>query len=73
VSVDGTVEGATADAVVRVDVIPTSPEGGDSVLVRPDVTGRFSASLWYSTSIRGAVGALFGDDCRRGRRRYCSL
>lgn len=65
VSVDGTVEPAIADAVVRVDVLPTMPEGGDSVLVRPDAAGRFSASLWYSTSIKGPVGALFGDDCSR--------
>jgi hypothetical protein len=35
------------------------------VNVWPDAEGRFSASLWYSTSIRGPVGAIFGDDCTR--------
>src|SRR5262245_65157742 len=65
VSVDGTVEPYVAGAMVRVDVEPTSPTGGDSVNVWPDADGRFSASIWYSTSIKGPVGALFGDDCTR--------
>ena len=65
VSVDGTVEPYVAGAMVRVDVQPTSPYGGDSVVVWPDADGRFSASLWYSTSIKGPVGAVFGDDCTR--------
>jgi hypothetical protein len=65
ISVDGTVEPSVPDAVVRVDILPAAPEGADSVLVRPDASGRFTASLWYSTSIRGPVGSLFGDDCSR--------
>jgi len=65
VSVDGTVEPYVAGAMVRVDVEPTSPAGGDSVNVWPDADGRFSASLWYSTSIKGPIGAVFGDDCTR--------
>jgi hypothetical protein len=65
VSVDGTADPGVADALVRVDVHPAAPQGGDSILVRPDAEGRFSASLWYSTSANGPVGSLFGDDCTR--------
>ena len=65
VTVDGTVEPPVAGALVRLEAQPSAGSGRDSAAVWPDADGSFSAFLWYSTSVKGDVGALFGDDCSR--------
>jgi hypothetical protein len=65
ISVDGAVEPLVAGALVRLEAQPSAGNGRDSDSVWPDADGGFSALLWYSTSIKGDVGALFGDDCSR--------
>jgi hypothetical protein len=65
VTVDGIVEPPVAGALVRLEAQPSAGNGRDSVAVWPDADGSFSVSLWYSTSVKGDVGALFGDDCSR--------
>jgi len=65
ITVDGTVEPPISGALVRLEAQPSAGSGRDSDAVWPDADGSFSASLWYSTSAKGAVGALFGDDCSR--------
>jgi hypothetical protein len=65
ITVDGTVEPPVAGALVRLEAQPSAGNGRDSDAVWPDADGSFSASLWYSTSVKGEVGALFGDDCSR--------
>lgn len=65
ISVDGAVEPPVAGALVRLEAQPSAGNGRDSDAVWPDANGAFSASLWYSTSVKGDVGALFGDDCSR--------
>jgi len=65
ITVDGTVEPPVAGALVRLEAQPSRGNGRDSDAVWPDANGSFSASVWYSTSVKGEVGALFGDDCSR--------
>jgi hypothetical protein len=65
ITVDGNVEPPVADAVVRIEAQPSTGNGRDSQDVWPDANGSFSAVLWYSTSAKGEVGAIFGDDCTR--------
>ena len=65
ITVDGTVEPPVAGALVRLEVQPSAGNGRDSEAVWPDANGSFSASVWYSTSAKGDVGALFGNDCSR--------
>lgn len=65
VTVDGNVEPPVAGALVRLEAQPSAGKGRDSEAVWPDANGGFSATLWYSTSAKGDVGALFGDDCSR--------
>jgi hypothetical protein len=65
ITVDGTVEPPVAGALVRLEAQPSAGNGRDSDAVWPDANGSFSALLWYSTSVKGDVGALFGDDCSR--------
>jgi len=65
VTVDGTVGPPVAGALVRLEAQPSAGNGRDSAAVWPDADGSFSAFLWYSTSVKGDVEALFGDDCSR--------
>ena len=65
ITVDGTVEPPVAGALVKLQAQPSGGSGKDSDAVWPDANGRFSAFLWYSTSVKGDVGALFGNDCSR--------
>jgi len=65
ITVDGTVEPPVAGALVRLEVQPSAGNGRDSEAAWPDANGGFSVSLWYSTSAKGDVGALFGNDCSR--------
>jgi len=65
ITVDGTVEPPVAGALVRLEAQPSTGNGRDSQDVWPDANGTFSAVLWYSTSAKGEVGALFGNDCSR--------
>lgn len=65
ITVDGSVEPPVAGALVRLEAQPSAGNGKDSQAVWPDANGDFSAVLWYSTSAKGEVGALFGNDCSR--------
>jgi hypothetical protein len=65
ITVDGNVEPPVAGALVRLEAQPSMGNGRDSQDVWPDADGSFAAMLWYSTSAKGEVGALFGNDCSR--------
>ena len=65
ITVDGTVDPPVAGALVRLEAQPSAGNGRDSAAVWPDADGNFSATFWYSTSVKGDLGALFGDDCSR--------